>query len=393
MPFFQDFFGLFLTYSVTMMVFTDGCPPPTDLTYKWLDPFTVNISWKRPMGLPDNTTKYQITNHKGKLAQTPHRNYSVSLLTEEEGKGYGHWTFSIQTFSEDCKPSNESTPANITIYSPKTRAELVKDIKCFISSKEMNCSWIPTNPSLTLNMFYSICGCLEESLKTFKKCDRPFSDGKRNVCEMHTDAPPEEVCILVETEAKMSTFKPELVVPSLKPKVTEEGDYLKLSWTRPVYGSSDCWKYNICYTYCNESICQDLKEENMMKVPYVKNCFYEFRFTASTTERCIKVISNTSEVVTYGTHVPSDRTLTVVAIVLPIILSACIILSCYCFRRHREIICPNIPDPSAIFKEMMMNGNKELKTTTSSLYSPVPEPIEPCRITLVTESSAIQQNY
>lgn len=29
--------------------------------------------------------------------------------------------------------------------------------------------------------------------------------------------------------------------------------------------------------------------------------------------------------------------------------------------RHSAIICPVIPDPSAIFKEMMMNGNKELK--------------------------------
>ncbi|KAM6960318.1 interleukin-13 receptor subunit alpha-1, partial [Tautogolabrus adspersus] len=94
---------------------------------------------------------------------------------------------------------------------------------------------------------------------------------------------------------------------------------------------------------------------------------------------------------TPGTNKPPDRTLTVVAIVLPIILSVCVLLSCYCFRRHSAIICPNIPDPSAIFKEMMMNGNKELKTP-GSLYTPVPEPIEPCRITPITENSVLQQN-
>lgn len=33
----------------------------------------------------------------------------------------------------------------------------------------------------------------------------------------------------------------------------------------------------------------------------------------------------------------------------------------WCVCRHRAIICPVIPDPSAIFKEMIMNGNKELK--------------------------------
>lgn len=35
-----------------------------------------------------------------------------------------------------------------------------------------------------------------------------------------------------------------------------------------------------------------------------------------------------------GTNKPPDRTLTVVAIVIPVILSICVILSCYCFRRY-----------------------------------------------------------
>ncbi len=35
-----------------------------------------------------------------------------------------------------------------------------------------------------------------------------------------------------------------------------------------------------------------------------------------------------------GTNEPPDRTLTVLAIVIPIILSVCVILSCYCFRRY-----------------------------------------------------------
>lgn len=35
-----------------------------------------------------------------------------------------------------------------------------------------------------------------------------------------------------------------------------------------------------------------------------------------------------------GTNKHPDRTLTVVAIVIPIILSICVILSCYCFRKY-----------------------------------------------------------
>lgn len=90
------------------------------------------------------------------------------------------------------------------------------------------------------------------------------------------------------------------------------------------------------------------------------------------------------------------------------------------FCRHSDIICPNTPDPSAIFKEMVMNGNKEHKvrflsindkcvssaststrdavlflfqTTAESLYTPVPEVVEPCKITLVSATSALQQNF
>lgn len=90
--------------------------------------------------------------------------------------------------------------------------------------------------------------------------------------------------------------------------------------------------------------------------------------------------------------------------------------------RHSAIFCPIIPDPSAIFKEMIMNGNKDLKvyfkyfkfkkktcllylltlsvstnpsvfqTTLGNLYTPVPESIETCEVTPVTENSDLQQH-
>ena len=64
-------------------------------------------------------------------------------------------------------------------------------------------------------------------------------------------------------------------------------------------------------------------------------------------------------------------------------LSAYVMLVLF-FCRHINILCPIIPDPSAIFKEMMMNGNRDQRP--GNLYTPVPEPVEPCKVTLVTEN-------
>ncbi|TDG99898.1 hypothetical protein EPR50_G00199170 [Perca flavescens] len=147
-------------------------------------------------------------------------------------------------------------------------------------------------------------------------------------------------------------------------------------------GQQQC---RVCYKKCNErEVCLNFTVTGEPgQMPYDKRCRYEFKSRARMSHYCGNgKFSGFGDVVPYGTDEPPDETLTVVAIVIPVILSACIILSCYCFRRHRSIICPTIPDPSAIFKEMMLNGNKEFKTTPGSLYTPVPESVEPCKITL-----------
>lgn len=84
--------------------------------------------------------------------------------------------------------------------------------------------------------------------------------------------------------------------------------------------------------------------------------------------------------------------------------------------RHSAIFCPVIPDPSVMFKEII-NGNKELKvyfrvkksnlnivclckhsshhyllqTKSGSLYQPVEEHIESCKILHVQDSCVFQQ--
>lgn len=390
----------FLTYSAVIMAphcKADRPPPPTGLTYEWLDPFVVNVSWAKPVGLPDDAeVKYKIRvvkNGKEDVTCTTCRHITKTWLTEELDSD---WMYNISTVgSLICDSVNESTPVSITIRSEKPRAELVKDFKCLADSKKRNCSWKSVNESLELKLSYRVCGHSKESIKPLRSCDQPYSSGTEKGCYLNATVE-DDICILVDSDAGMSTFKPELVIPSPKLHITEENNELKLSWTPPEFGKSCDWTYVISFSECNNatknlSYTVPAKEEHMTHMNYA-HCLYKFKSKVTTDKTCLKVSSDYGEVVTYGTNKPPDRTLTVVAIVIPVILFICVILSCYCFRRHSAIICPIVPDPSAIFKEMMMNGNKELKPPTGSLYTPMPEPIEPCNITLVTESTALKQN-
>ncbi|XP_074478895.1 interleukin-13 receptor subunit alpha-1-like [Sebastes fasciatus] len=385
-------FVAFLTFIMVMMMMmmvchckADSPPPPRNLKVVWLDNFTVNVSWLEPDGLSGRDVWYKYRPKDGddtSVVCTLSRNFTKRLLTEETNSD--RWTYLVWTAGRGptaCNSRNPSTIMNITIEAKKPRAE-VKDIRCFTSLKERNCSWTPGSQSF--NVSYWNCGD-NESLKT---CDQPYSSATRNGCVLKADFK-DDICVHVDFGNKSSSFEAKHEIHSPKMSIREVGDNLNLSWTPPEIGKVCTWKYEVCYKRCKQpEECLELmgQKGEQMPIAYDRSCRYEFKSKVSAGVDCLTVSSDFSDVVHYGTNEPPDETLTVVAIVIPIILSVCMILSCYCFRRHSSIICPIIPDPSAIFKEMMMNGNKELKTTTGSLYTPVPEPIEPCKITLVTEN-------
>ncbi|XP_031144387.1 interleukin-13 receptor subunit alpha-1-like [Sander lucioperca] len=374
----REFFTCFLCTAMTTVYHCEATaplPPPTGLKYSWLDPFTVNVSWQQPRGLQVGEVlyKYRPVNDetdKSVVCTGNWTNFTGRFLTEEMGSD--RRTYHVWTVKSCDDRLNERARAAITVRTPKPRAE-VKDIRCLINSTGMNCSWRPGNQTFTLS--YRVYG---NSPGEMKKCDQPYSSG----CYLKVDAV-NDICVLLDTGAGRSTFKPAHEILPQKLSVTEEGDNLILSWPPPEL-CKNFWIYEVCYNKCNEpKVCLNFTTKGESgKMAYDKRCLYEFQSRAWTSHYCLPIFSGFGDVVTYGTNEPPDGTLTVVAIVIPVILSACIILSCYCFRRHRSIICPTIPDPSAIFKEMMLNGNKEFKTTPGSLYTPVPEPVEPCKITL-----------
>ncbi|XP_034413128.1 interleukin-13 receptor subunit alpha-1-like isoform X2 [Cyclopterus lumpus] len=390
----------FLTSTAVIMVClcnAERLPPPTGLSYRWIDAFTVNVSWQEPRGLPagDIRYEYSLEDPKSHVELTTLTHFSANLLTEETGSG--SWTYLVWTVSKNGDNLEDSTKVPKTIETPKPRAQ-VEDIQCFVNlnnetkAKEMNCSWVPGNQALYLS--FRICGHTHKTILGLKNCVWPYSNAMRKGCYLKADGVANNICMLLESEAGQSTFK---LLPMIDPpelSIGEEGDNLKLSWTLPPILKDHPWIFMVCSRKCSHAeVCQNYTTKGEpWFMPYDKSCRYELRSRVRTGPSVPPIFSQFGQVVFYGNNLPADKTLTVVAVVLPIILSVCIFLSCYCFRRHSSILCPVIPDPSAIFKEMMMDGNKDLKSTMGSLYTPVPEPVESCKVDTVTDSIVVPLN-
>lgn len=322
------------------------------------------------------------------VERTPLRHFSVNLLTGDAGSG--SWTYLVWTVGENVE---ESIKVNTTIESPKPRAQ-VKDVQCFINldnetkAKEMNCSWVPGDRALDLS--FRTCGYTRKSIVGLKMCERPYGDALRSGCYLKANGVT-NICVLLESEAGLSTFKLAPMIDPPELSIGEEGGDLKLSWMLPPILKHHPRIFSVCYRKCGHAeVCQDYTTRGEPAfMPYDESCRYELRSRVTTGPSIPLIFSQFGPVVFYGTDQPAEKTLPVVAVVLPLILSVCIFLSCYCFRRHSSILCPVIPDPSVIFKEMMMNGNKDLETTMGSLYTPVPEPVESCKVDSVAGGAVV----
>nr|AAR25682.1 class I helical cytokine receptor number 19 [Tetraodon nigroviridis] len=371
-------------------------PPPTGLTRNWLDPITVVISWEEPRGLPANASISYLCTIRNKEKKERSNKTIWKLFTEETDSD--HWNFQVQTVSEDKqhngqKKYNNSSPVTFNISHDKQKAELVKDFKCVIDARELNCSWIPANPSQNLTVRYRMDGFGDEVRHGVKTCDNPSGAGdpgrhsctlQRDVSEIKAYSYLKETCVFVETDTAVSTFRPQLVVNPPLVNVTEENDTLKVTLASRLPGLEECTTFTLRYERCSVQEYRNITGYNTMDISYDKTCRYEFRAQTLLGNNCFgtALASQFSDPVTYGVDNP-DRTLAIAATFISIVLSVCIILLCYCFRKHKKILWPNIPDPSVIFKQMM-NGNNDLKAPGGNLYTPVPEHFSPLQIRTAT---------
>lgn len=378
-------------------------PAPRELHYKWIDPFSVNVSWTwdAPINLPQDCevqfeVRYKLD--KNMLLRTKRKYDILNFLMEEDMDSVG-WNVMIHALSHrSCHKWKNSPDESVMVTLRKPPAELVKDFKCYIESSGSNCSWIPLNPSVDIQLSYRYCGNSKED-NGLKSCDLQYSSGIRNGCFLEADPRMRDICVLLETQAGMKTFKLKINIKSPKLSIKEDGAFLNLTWTPPEVGRNCGWEYLVCYRECKVvQKCLNFKKprgtpgHEPLPIVYDSRCLYEFEFTVKTDRYCLDVKSDCPGYATYGPTAPDQPkwTVIVVASIVSFLLSVSMIVSCYCFKRHSAILCPIIPDPSAIFKDLMMNGNKELKAPTLNIYTPEPEPVEPCRVTLITEDRLSQ---
>ncbi|KAM4612286.1 interleukin-13 receptor subunit alpha-1-like isoform 2-T2 [Polymixia lowei] len=298
------------------------------------------------------------------------------------------WTVESQNVNRSCGSQTPSKPVSQTIDPP---VQLVRNFTCaFYIADAMNCYWIPAKQIPDLQLFYGLC---EDPV--LLPCEDIYSNGMKKGCHLkvNTTNVTTEVCILVNGTLNgrhvRNTFKRQpsknVKTPAPMLHITEQQDNLMLNWTqahmeREFHG---CWRYIVNYTRCGYIMPEEggLSQNWFRIVPYKKSCQYMVQVRGVFSDYCGIGGSDISAVVVYGANKGPDLEL---IILIPAILSACVILACYCFRRHRAMICPDIPDPSVLFKEMM-NSNKE-PMNMGNLYIPVQEDVESCKIIPVMEN-------
>ncbi|MEQ2254966.1 hypothetical protein ILYODFUR_009001 [Ilyodon furcidens] len=372
----------FLSFAIMMTPCIEAdrrLPAPTNVSYKWIDEFIVNVtwSWPKPEDLPQNcTVEYEIQQMGEEIPGTrvENRNFTEYYLTKDLATGSLELRIYC-TAKTDCKGWNKSQPAKIKISAKKIHAELMKDFRCFFLPNGFKCSWIPVDSSEDLKVSYRVVGKTKEDIESLKVCEGPYKIKGRNGCYLRPEKG-RDIFVLVETETRMTTFRPKYAIPVQKMSVNETGHHLKLTWTIPNIGRDCTWIFCLWYKECGNNKppkCFKFREDWTVDIPNNKCCGYEFQYNITTDRFCTEVSSETSEVITYGTTTTCFNMANVLAIIIPFMVCFCVALSFYCFKKHEKIFGPTRLDPSVI-KDIM----KDNKLPKERLFLPPREQTDTC---------------
>ncbi|KAM8882427.1 interleukin-13 receptor subunit alpha-1-like [Synchiropus picturatus] len=373
-----------LILAVTLPSLTCGVDqllPPKNLSYTWLDSFTVEVSWQEHDPVEDCIVSYLFCSLEDERCYpTENSSFITSCLTEESEQ----CTYSITTINKSCNLKS-SLPVHVEVQPKESHAASLEDFKCVIAINKTNCSWIPESPDLKATLSYRICGESRELLNSTTECGEPYRGGQRNGCYLTGSIYIEDICMLLRTTQGSRTFRPRLVMEPPKFTVTEEGDQLRVTWMQPGVLETCDWKYHLHYSVCKKE--QDERESHGSELLfYNEACRYEFKSRITGLIHCRRYRSDFGDVLSYGSNKPPDQTSLVLAIMVPLALSICVLLLCTCLRRYRKILFPKIPDPSAIFKGLTMNHGSDLKGfREGGLYAPASEQINICSVSPVDE--------
>ncbi|CAL8376927.1 unnamed protein product [Boreogadus saida] len=276
-----DYYMLVMCFVVTIpqQCKTELAPPPFDLSYEWIDPFHIRLTWQVHPRNPNCSLKYilQVRHPQKKRLTLPPGVKEYKLLVTDLTSNVTLTLKTASTRTPRCPYEGSDPPVSIVV--PR-QVQLVTDFKFFLyppcdggSSRTPLCgqqaTWTPGTGTSGLAVSYRLCDRASAELSL---CQDTGSSGlPQQGCHLTglRDERRGKVCILfrgtVEGRALNQTFNrlPHHNIRTFPPNVSvsEQEGHLKISWQRAKI-CPRLWKYTVNYSECD-------RDRNLAKLVFV----------------------------------------------------------------------------------------------------------------------------
>ncbi|XP_037614578.1 uncharacterized protein LOC119481559 isoform X1 [Sebastes umbrosus] len=345
--------------------------PPQKVSLQWID-LCIQLSWEPPQHSMENCTyKVILPNEKEP---------DVKGLTSEfyglMERGSG--PLKIKTVCRE----RSSEPFKVDLF----YQGLVVGLKCYVhATRQTHCSWLPDRHA-DLRFYYRVVRS-DGSVSIYDKSDPKVqecssyndSDGVRTGCDLEADNR-DEIHILINGTLNNThvlntdNIRPYVQPPALNWTVTKTGGKFHINWTLPNINVK--WKTTIRYTECKETKYKHYEKGEISAVlDVVSNCPYrmDIKTQPSTVEGLESPWSEEK-------YFEADTNLWLYAtIIIPLMFAGLAALIFVCFRKNKDIIFPEVPEPRDFLSDISDNNNK-----ITVRYIPAEEE-EHCKITLVED--------
>ncbi|XP_016097579.1 interleukin-13 receptor subunit alpha-1-like [Sinocyclocheilus grahami] len=402
--------SLVICFSLSLMfVGVEGAselPPPRNLTFKWETPFTLNLTWEKPKDLePDCKVNYTVNAHHSQdCSERAKQDMSGAKNTETRRvqnmtcklniSNENGLCISVTVNPENCGNKYQSPPLDISIPPPPVR--LVKNRSCEYSHNRLKCTWHSDVDVKDLGFYY-----WSPQNETVIKCN----EMKIGECVIHDTFLKHMTNMLYlfngtyKGKPVNNTFmdeRPVDLVKLNKPQLTIQRFGQSLHFQTTVSDLDEfapqCYRYNYIYSMCDKSVQEKDMANSKHVMDYDSNCKYRARVQINFSYKCGAGKSDLSDEVEYGENRDPNLPALLAVIIIPLIVSCCLIVSLVLLRRHKDIIFPKIPEPTLIFKDMLINNIRtaeDLRSTADGrLYIPIEEIVE-SKISLEPETPLI----
>ncbi|XP_037116275.1 uncharacterized protein LOC119128168 isoform X2 [Syngnathus acus] len=324
--------------------------PPRNLTLRWLSDFEPQLWWgheRLPPNCEYNVLK-RTAEHNSEEQSTHQSPPSVYNLAMEGGSLF----FSVQT---TC----------ILLGTFRTH---------YYYSSSPTQSWLANEVEDVASGVMSLSECPHYTL----------TNGMRTGCCLQSKAQ-ESILMLFNATLNgglvKNTFqeKPVRVTPHpLNWSVSKVPGYFNVSWTPPDVLGLPQWKFVINYTECDKEKTQMVQGVTWLLLGRVSHCQYRMTLRACSP----RGDSEWSEIKYFEADHDADAILYAAIVIIPLLCAGLASLACVCFRRNREVMFGNVPQPRDFLSDIHNNKSDRLFSLNF-----LEKEEEECQISVVTDTT------